>query len=555
MNLIYGTMFYFMQIFFLRGLLISYKKFKNLKDPVDHFSIFGFNIYIFSPIIFFFLLGNLTLLLNFFFSLEILLPYFLFVFVFVLSINFYEKLNFKVTPKDLSILYFFIPLILFISSYGMRLHFDATDYHLISQNWIRSSKIVFGLSNVYAGYGWSTIYEYIQANFWFNKNFIYLHYINVSFFISFYQFIYSNIFSSKNNFLKIASINLLIFGFLDNFGFGGGGNTFLLLQTIGKPDLTSGIIFTITGLLLFKYLLFNEEVNTQEFFFICLFSLFAFQLKILNSILVFLLIPFIFKYLIKNNKSLFSLLKNNLLIFLFFIFYLIKNIILTGCIIFPISQTCITNLSWTDKGFIKNYAEGVRVGNFGIPNLSELNFSEWYISWINNAYNFNVYRNFLFSLLFIIIINKYLTSPYDVKLQNTYFLRFFQLFSILFFFYSGPTVRYGLGITNLLISTVNLKKSIRKIRIHYLLTLIFFLTLLGTPRMYSYNYFISSPSSEFVVESKIGTYEKNPNGWGVITLDKDFQCYTRIDCLNSASEIYPETINNYILFKPLKRGS
>ena len=555
MNLIYGTMFYFMQIFFLRGLLISYKKFKNLKDPVDHFSIFGFNIYIFSPIICFFLLGNLTLLLNFFFSLEILLPYFLFVFVFVLSVNFYEKLNFKVTPKDLSILYFFIPLILFISSYGMRLHFDATDYHLISQNWIRSSKIVFGLSNVYAGYGWSTIYEYIQANFWFNKNFIYLHYINVSFFISFYKFIYSNIFSSKNNFLKIASINLLIFGFLDNFGFGGGGNTFLLLQTIGKPDLTSGIIFTITGLLLFKYLLFNEDVNTQEFFFICLFSLFAFQLKILNSILVFLLIPFIFKYLIKNNKSLFSLLKNNLLILLFFISYLIKNIILSGCIIFPISQTCITNLSWTDKGFIKNYAEGVRIGNFGFPNLSELNFSEWYISWINNAYNFNVYRNFLLSLLIIIIINKYITSPYDIKVQNTYFLRFFQLFSILFFFYSGPTVRYGLGITNLLISTVNLKKSIRKIRIHYLLTLIFFLTLLGTPRMYSYNYFISSPSSEFVVESKIGTYEKNPNGWGVITLDEDFQCYTRIDCLNSASEIYPEAINNYILFKPLKKRS
>ena len=73
--------------------------------------------------------------------------------------------------------------------------------------------------------------------------------------------------------------------------------------------------------------------------------------------------------------------------------------------------------------------------------------------------------------------------------------------------------------------------------------------------MYSYNYFISSPSSEFVVESKIGTYEKNPNGWGVITLDEDFQCYTRIDCLNSASEIYPEAINNYILFKPLKKRS
>ena len=553
MNLIYGTMFYVLQIFFLRGLLILYKKFKNIKDPVDRFSIFGLNIYIFSPIICFFLLGNLTLLLNFFFSLKILLPYFLFIFLGVVLINFYEKLSFDVDPKNLILLYLFIPLILFISSYGMRLHFDATDYHLISQNWIRSSKIVFGLSNVYAGYGWSTIYEYIQANFWFNKNFIYLHYINVSFFVCFYQFIYANIFSSKNKFLKIACTNLLIFGFLDNFGFGGGGNTFLLLQTVGKPDLTSGIIFTITGLLLFKYLLFHEEINTQEFFFICLFSLFAFQLKILNSILIFLLVPFIYKYLKGSNISLFSLLKNNLLILLFFILYLIKNIIITGCLIFPISQTCITNLSWTDKDFIKNYAEGVRINNFGISNLSELNFSEWYISWINNAYNFNVYRNLLLSLLVIVIINKFLTSSYEVKVQNIYFLRFFQLFSILFFFYSGPTVRYGLGITNLLIGTVNLKKSIKKTSIHSLLILTFILTLLGTPRMYSYKYFIASPLSEFVVESKIGSYEKNPIGWGVVTLDEDFQCYTRIDCLNSASEIYPEILNNYIIFKPLRK--
>ena len=557
MNLIFGTVFYVLQIFFLRGLLISYKRLKNLKEPIDHFSIFGINIYIFTPIICFFLLGNITLVLNFFFSQQIIQPYFLFLFIAVILMNFYEKFNFDTDKKNLSILYVFIPLILFFSSYGMRLHFDATDYHLISQNWIRSSKIVFGLSNVYAGYGWSTIYEYIQANFWFNKNFIYLHYINVSFFISFYQFLYINIFSSKNGFLKVASINLLLFGFLDNFGFGGGGNTFLLFQTIGKPDLTSGIIFTITGLLLFKCLLFDKKINNIEFFFISLFALFAFQLKILNSILIFLLVPFIFIYIKRNNQSFFSILKNNLLTLMFFIFYLIKNIIVTGCVIFPISLTCISKLSWTDKDFVKNYAEGVRLGNFGIPNLSALNFNEWYSSWINNAYNFNVYRNFLLSLLIIVFINQFITSSYELKIQNIYFLRLFQVFSIFFFLYSGPTVRYGLGITNLLISTLNLKKSIKSTiknkNTNYLILLIFCITLIGTPRFYSYKYFLSSPLTEFVVESKTGTYEKNPNGWGVVTLDPDFQCYTRINCLNSPSEIKPIKLNDYILFKPTKR--
>ena len=553
MNLIYGIAFYVLQILFLRGLLISYKKLKKIKFDVDSFSIFGLSIYIFSPIIGFFILGNLTLFLNFFYSLNTLQPYFFILFISTVLMNFYEKINLDINKIDLSILYFFIPLILFISSYGMRLHFDATDYHLISQNWVRNSKIVFGLSNVYAGYGWSTIYEYIQANFWFNKNFIYLHYINVSFFISFYQFIYSCIFSSKNNFLRIASINLLLFGFLDNFGFGGGGNTFLLFQTIGKPDLTSGIIFTITGLILFKFLLFNEKINSVDFFFVSLFALFAFQLKILNSILIFLIIPFVFIYVKQNNLSFFSTLKSNFMILVVFVFYLIKNVIITGCVIFPISYTCLTSVSWSNKDYIKNYAEGVRLGNFGIPNLSSFSFNEWYSPWINNAYNFNTYRNFLLSLIIIILINQFLTSFNEVKIQKIFFLRLFQVFSILFFLYSGPTVRYGLGITNLLIGTLSLKKLIKNKGLNYMILLIFCLTLLGTPRLYSYKYFIDSPTTPFVVESKIGTYEKNPNGWGVVTLDPDFQCYTRIDCLNSPYEINPLKLKNYMLFKPVNR--
>ena len=553
MNLIYGTAFYVLQILFLRGLLISYKKLKKIKFNVDSFSIFGLSIYIFSPIISFFILGNLTLFLNFFFSLNTLQPYFFILFISTVLMNLYEKINLDINKKDLSILYFFIPLILFISSYGMRLHFDATDYHLISQNWVRNSKIVFGLSNVYAGYGWSTIYEYIQANFWFNKNFIYLHYINVSFFISFYQFIYSCIFSSKNNFLRIASVNLLLFGFLDNFGFGGGGNTFLLFQTIGKPDLTSGIIFTITGLILFKFLLFNEKINSVDFFFVSLFALFAFQLKILNSILIFLLIPFVFIYVKQNNLSLFSTLKSNFMILVVFVFYLIKNVIITGCVIFPISYTCLTSASWSNKDYIKNYAEGVRLGNFGIPNLFSFSFNDWYSPWINNAYNFNTYRNFLISLIIILLINQFLTSFNEVKIQKIFFLRLFQVFSILFFLYSGPTVRYGLGITNLLIGTLSLKKLIKNKGLNYIILLIFCLTLLGTPRLYSYKYFIDSPTTPFVVESKIGTYEKNSNGWGVVTLDPDFQCYTRIDCLNSAYEINPLKLKNYMLFKPVNR--
>ena len=109
MNLIYGTAFYVLQILFLRGLLISYKKLKKIKFNVDSFSIFGLSIYIFSPIISFFILGNLTLFLNFFFSLNTLQPYFFILFISTVLMNLYEKINLDINKKDLSILYFFIP--------------------------------------------------------------------------------------------------------------------------------------------------------------------------------------------------------------------------------------------------------------------------------------------------------------------------------------------------------------------------------------------------------------------------------------------------------------
>jgi len=142
-----------------------------------------------------------------------------------------------------------IPLLLGFSSLDIGMHFDASLYHLNFQNWLRESNLVIGLANIYSPYGWSSLNEYISSMFWIENNFIFLHFIQLIFLTQLFVFLLHNI-KSDNTFLKYSSLFILIFGVLDNFGIGGGRNGFYSIQSIGKFDISFGVIFLIFSLLL-----------------------------------------------------------------------------------------------------------------------------------------------------------------------------------------------------------------------------------------------------------------------------------------------------------------
>ena len=97
----------------------------------------------------------------------------------------------------------------------------------------------------------SSIYEYLSTILWFDKSFVLLHFLNLIFVQILYQFYFQSL-KSKFNTLKFASIFVLIYSILDNFGFDGGRNGFLYLQGVGKQDTAVGVLFfllSIYGLL------------------------------------------------------------------------------------------------------------------------------------------------------------------------------------------------------------------------------------------------------------------------------------------------------------------
>ena len=182
--------------------------------------------------------------------------------------------NFKDKTKDLDIKQLLVtnlvvPVVLGVSSYSVGFHYDAGLYHLNIQNWIINEKIVLGVQNIYLPLGYSTLNEYILANFWMGENFIFLHLVNLAFLNAFYSFVYFFIFKSKIKYYKFSGVFLLAYGLLDNFGFNGGNNGFLNIQGIGKVDNNFAIIFFLSSLFLF-YLIINKS---YEFYMLDLFNI------------------------------------------------------------------------------------------------------------------------------------------------------------------------------------------------------------------------------------------------------------------------------------------
>ena len=68
---------------------------------------------------------------------------------------------------------------------------------------------------------------------------------------------------------------------MDNFGVNGGGNGFVAIQTIGKPDSNFAVIYFITSLLILNELK-NKNFHTLNYqFFILNFLQFNYESRVL----------------------------------------------------------------------------------------------------------------------------------------------------------------------------------------------------------------------------------------------------------------------------------
>jgi hypothetical protein len=208
--------------------------------------------------------------------------------------------------------------------------YDAALYHFPHQTWIREEKIIFGLSNIHDRFGLISLYNYLGANLWFNNTFGALPYLQGTYYLLFFSFLFfiMNLKIKSSLWIVLSTILTLPIWFR------------YIEPSYGLVDAPYGFLFYIVTIL--GLILLIETKNNQPLINLFLISTcFAFTLKP-SGILVLPYTFLILVILLRRNFFLFDKIFLKIFLFCFFIIsgWILKNIINTGCIVYPVQFLC-----------------------------------------------------------------------------------------------------------------------------------------------------------------------------------------------------------------------
>ena len=281
----------------------------------------------------FFFIYSITLFIHFFSPINdfIILIFYLIFFIYFLS-NLKNFLTIKKIENYKYLLIFFTFIILSITNNH---HDDLYIFQLPIINYMQNYKVIFGFINlndfIGQGHSFYEIMSIFKIPFYENRAYFLLPIIFLNFFII---YLFENLKIQKNLIIKYfiySVILLLIIRFNRSKEFG--------------TDLPILCLLFYIQINFFNFIKLKEI----EFFYKAVFaSLFCIILKLYGALSIFYLLAFL-PILKQDIFNFFK--KKRYLIFLLSIFLLtiLKNIIVSGCLIYPISKTCLNkdNFSWS----------------------------------------------------------------------------------------------------------------------------------------------------------------------------------------------------------------
>ena len=427
----------------------------------------------------------IALVLNFFLPLNQLtntLVYCVVVIIFLFKIKFNINKNFLF----FLIISSFITFLLIIKSNVNRP--DAGLYHLPYISILNENKVFFGLTNIHSRFGHVSILQYLSAinnNTIFSNNGISIplasivSYFYIYFFLDVWNIQKNN---EQLNSSKIFSLFILIYIAYKVTRYSSFGNDavahlcyFYLISSILKEKL--------------------KKINLNK---ILLVSVFIFINKPMMGI-VFAIPALIFFF--QNNLKIHEIIKQTFsLPVLFLSIWLIKNLIISGCVIFPMKSSCVEKLPWTNIEQITSAQIEGQVWSKGWPDRTNKKISmqefnknfNWLETWSKKhmKYIINILIPYILILISILIFQKKIKERknlgYDYNdFKKRYLIAISTSFvGIVSFFVIFPIYRYGysylvtfislLILTFVKISTNN-KRNFLIIRFFLILSIIVFL--------------------------------------------------------------------------------
>ena len=370
--------------------------------------------------------------------------------ILLIGLIFFVGIFKKKTIKKDFLIFNSILIFLFIGLLIFKTHDDFPFYHFPYSYYLTQNSIHIGVGLFNSGFKTPSSIFYLNSLFYLPFIKYYSFYIITVSFLSFANFILINKvlkYLNKNQIDHIFFLYLLFFVFINIF--------FYRIQEHGT-DRSAQILILILFLQLLLFLNFKKDQFARLDLIIILTGIIV-SLKSFYVLYLILIIPLIYIF-VKNKKlSLISYVLKNKIFYLFI--FLISLIILTyylnsGCLLYPVYQTCFDNLSWsTGTDAVKKmniwyqqWSKGGATPNFRVENPEEyIKGFNWFENWIN-IYFFNKVLDYLLGLITVCVIfiiffyNK--TRPVQIN-KDSLIIYGFIFILFLEWFYNHPTLRYG----------------------------------------------------------------------------------------------------------------
>lgn len=439
MNLIFFFLTYFIVLIscFSYGFTFCSKLQKRLKLDVEYYFLFALLfLTIISYLTHFFVSHNYfhNLII---FTIGIILFFFLF-------IN-----NQKIFFKELKLI-LILSSVLFIGLIIFKAHDDFHYYHFPYTYFLTQEKIIFGVGSINHGFRTPSSIFYLNSIFYLPGIKFYSFHFGTMLLYSSAIYIFL---AQLNRDLRNKNFDFIFFLKLLSLLF-----VLIFFYRISEhgTDRTAQVLIFLLFIELFS--LFRKKSNFNEFIskYFLLLSLII-SLKSFYILYIITIVPIWFYLKGKNFSNLFRIIVNNLsfqiFILLFFII-LIVNLSNSGCLIYPVSFTCIPFLDWSlsnEAQLMNNWYELWSKGGAN-PNFRVVNPDKYIegFNWVNNwidSYFFNKVSDFLLGLFSVIIIFYFLfRSKIKKKIIIGNYIQITIIVLIVLFsewFYNHPSLRYG----------------------------------------------------------------------------------------------------------------
>ena len=436
---------------------------------------------------------------------------------------------------------------------------DSPMYHLQIIKWMELHKVNFGLVNLEIRFGMNSSWHSIISLMDINLGKFSLKYYFNSLIVSVLVYeasIFSKNLEKSKLFLLASTLFLLFFSFLHPFGNG------IILNHLGNPERD---IFAMICYIFIFYLLIKcyeddfEDDNLINLFIITIFLCVTSRISTIGI----LILPIIYIFFIKKITLINF---TNIFVLITSLFWVIRNFILSGCLVFPIKSTCL-NTQWsvnTDKMdyMIKEAMGLTRDAPFKTRHADydyTINSLDWLGPWLKYYFfstSFIQIALLMLLLSFILII----LSKKKINNKNKLFYYIFLIPIILNFviWFKAPEVRYawgnliafpcfliivGISCHEKIIISINKNKSLIVSSVYILMFMLVFKNF--DKLEYEHLFKISNKNFGYSNIEKIGNFDGH-----TIFKSKNWQCadFKEI-CINKEQSNYRiKNYKNYLFF-------